>query len=169
VPRNEEEHGKNSARKGTNEHRILNAKPVSPEFLAAAIREPTVKFYLSSAILATTVSMAAVAAIFPSVASNPVDPATTTHSGNLATTYRKFVKASVKFGTSELQGIAIVRDNHGNHGRISYGIRDQEAEKQLLQVCKHHHQRRPSYSSGVGKGANHFHRRRFQAEIRDSQ
>jgi hypothetical protein len=95
VPRNEEEHGKNSAREGTNEHRILNAKPVSPEFLAAAIREPTVKFCPSSAIPATTVSVAAVAAIFPLVASNPVNPATTTHLGNLATTSRKFVKASV--------------------------------------------------------------------------
>jgi hypothetical protein len=42
VPRNEEEHGKNSAREDANEHRILNAKPVSPEFLAAAIRELTI-------------------------------------------------------------------------------------------------------------------------------
>jgi hypothetical protein len=54
--------------------------------------------------------MAAVAAIFPLVASDPVNPATTTHSGNLATASRKFVKTSVRFGTSELQGIAIVRD-----------------------------------------------------------
>jgi hypothetical protein len=140
VPRNKEEYGKNSAREGTNEHRILNARPVSPEFLATSIREPTVKFCPSSAIPATTVSVAAVAAIFPSVAGNPVNPATTTHSGNLATTSRKFVKASVKFGTSELQGSAIVRDYHANHGRISYGIRDQEAEKQLLQVCEHYYQ-----------------------------
>jgi hypothetical protein len=140
VPRNKEEHGKNSAREGTNEHHILNAKPVSSEFLAAAIRESTVEFGLSSAIPATTVNMAAVAAIFSSVASDPVNPATTTHSGNLATTSRKFVKTSVKFGTSELQGIAIVRDYHANHGRICYGIRDQETEKQLFQVRKHHYQ-----------------------------
>jgi hypothetical protein len=140
VPRNEEEHGKNSARESTNEHRILNAKPVSPEFLAAAIHEPTVKFCPSSAIPATTVSVADVAAIFPSVASNPSNPATATHSGNLAATSRKFVKASVKLGTSELQSIAIVRDYHANHGRVSHGIRDQEAKKQLLQVCEHHHQ-----------------------------
>jgi hypothetical protein len=65
VPRNEEEHRKNSARKGTNEHRILNAKPVSPEFLAAAIHEHTVKLYPSSAIPATAVSVVAVATIFP--------------------------------------------------------------------------------------------------------
>jgi hypothetical protein len=140
MPRNEKEHGENSAREGTNEHRILNAKPISPEFPAAVIHELAVKFCSSSAIPTTTVSVAAVAAIFPSVASNPVNPATTTHSGNLATTPRKFVKALVKFGTSELQSIAIVRDYHANHGRISHGIRDQEAEKQLLQVCKHHHQ-----------------------------
>jgi hypothetical protein len=140
VPRNKEEHGKNSAGEGTNEHRILNARSVSSEFLAAAIRESTVEFCLSSAIPATTVSMAAVAAIFPSIASDPVNPATTTHSGNLATTSRKFVKTSVRFGTSELQGIAIVRDYHANHGRICYGIRNQEAEKQLLQICEHYHQ-----------------------------
>jgi hypothetical protein len=60
VSRNEEEHGKNSARESTNEHLILNAKPVSPEILAAAIREPTVKFCPSSAIPATTVNVAAI-------------------------------------------------------------------------------------------------------------
>jgi hypothetical protein len=140
MSRNKEEHGKNPTREGTNEHRILNARPVSSEFLAAAIRESTVEFCLSSAIPATTVSMAAVAAIFPSVASDPVNPATTTHSGNLATTSRKFVKTPVRFGTSELQGIAIVRDYHANHGRICYGIRNQEAEKQLLQICERYHQ-----------------------------
>jgi hypothetical protein len=140
VPRNKEEHGKNPTRESTNEHCILNAKPVSSELLATAVREPTVKFCLSSAISTTTASMAAVAAIFPSLASDPVNPATTTHSRNLATTPRKFVKTSVKFGTSELQGIAIVRDYHANHGRICYGIRNKEAEKQLLQICEHHHQ-----------------------------
>jgi hypothetical protein len=122
VPRNKEEHGKNSARESTNEHCILNAKPVSSELLATAVREPAVKFCLSSAISTTTASMAAVAAIFPSLASDPVNPAATTHSRNLATTARKFVKTSVKFGTSELQGIAIVRDYHANHGWICYGI-----------------------------------------------
>jgi hypothetical protein len=140
VHRNEEEHGKNSERESTNEHRILNAKPVSPEFLAAAILEPAVKFYPSSAIPATTVSVAAVAAIFSSVARNSSNPATATHSANLAVTSRKFVKASVKLGTSELQSIAIVQDYHANHGRVSHGIRDQEAKKQLLQVCEHYHQ-----------------------------
>jgi hypothetical protein len=132
VPRNEEEHGKNSAIEDANEHRILNAKPVSPEFLAAAIRELTIKFCPSSAIPATAVSVATIAVIFPSIASNPVNPAATTHSGNIATTSRKFVKASVKSRTSELQSISIIRDYHANHGRVSYGIRDQEAKKQLL-------------------------------------
>jgi hypothetical protein len=140
VPRNKEEHGKNSARESTNEYCILNAGPVSSELLATAIRESTVEFCLSSTISTTTVSMAAVAAIFPSVASDSVNPATTTHSGNLATASRKFVKTSVEFGTSKLQGIAIVRDYHANHGRIRYGIQNQEAEKQLLQICEHHHQ-----------------------------
>jgi hypothetical protein len=102
VPRNKEEHGKNSARESTNEHCILHAKPVSSEFLAAAIRESTIEFRLSSAISTATISMAAIAAILPSVASDTVNPATTTHSGNLATAPRKFVNASVKFGTLEL-------------------------------------------------------------------
>jgi hypothetical protein len=132
VPRNEEKHGKNSARKSANEHRILNAKSISPEFLAAAIREFTTKFSPSSTILTTTVIVAAIAVIFPSVTGNPVNPATTTDSGDFATTSRKFVKASVKCRTSELQSIAIFRDYHANHKRVSYGIRDQEAKKQLL-------------------------------------
>jgi hypothetical protein len=122
VPKNEEEHGKNSARESTNEHRILNAKPVSPEFLAAAIREPTVKFCPSSAIPATTVNVAAVAAFLSSVTSDPGNPATATHSGNPAATSRKFVKASVRFGTSELQSIAIVRNYHANHVRVSLSV-----------------------------------------------
>jgi hypothetical protein len=140
VPRNKEEYGKNPTRESTDEHCILHAKPVSSELLVAAIREPATEFRLSSAVSTTTTSMAAVAAILPPVASDTVNPTTTTHSGNLATAPRKFVKASVKFGTSELQGTAIVRDYHANHGRIRYGIRDQEAEKQLLQICEHHHQ-----------------------------
>jgi hypothetical protein len=122
LPRNEEKHGKNSARKSTNEHRILNAKPISPEFLAAAIRELTTKFSPNSAILAITVIVAAIAAIFPSIAGNPLNPATTTDSRNFATTSRKFVKASVKCKTSELQSIAVLQDYHANHGRVSHEV-----------------------------------------------
>jgi hypothetical protein len=124
LPRDEEKHGKNSARKSANEHRILDAKPISPEFLAAAISELTTKFSPSSAILAVTVIVAAIAAIFPSVAGNPVNPATSTNSGNFATTSRKFVKASVKCRISELQSIAVFRDYHANHERVSHGVRD---------------------------------------------
>jgi hypothetical protein len=105
VPRNKEEHGKNSAREGTNEHCILNARPVLSELLAAVIRESTIEFCLSSAISTTTVSMAAVAAIFPSVASDPVNPATTTHSGNLATASKKFIKTSVRLGPQNCKAL----------------------------------------------------------------
>jgi hypothetical protein len=140
VPRNKEKHGKNSARKSTDEHRILNAKPISPEFLAAAIRELSIKFSPSSAVLTTTVIVATIAAVFSPVTGNPVNPAATTDSRNLATTPRKFVKASVKCKTSEFQSIAVFRDYHADHRRVSHGIRDQEAKKQLLQVCEHHHQ-----------------------------
>jgi hypothetical protein len=140
VPRDKEEHGENPTRESTDEHCILHAKPVSAELLATAVREPTVKLCTSSAISTTTASMAAVAAIFPSLASDSVNPATAAHSRNLTTTPRKFVKTSIKFGTPELQSIAIVRNYHANHRRICYGIRNKEAEKQLLQICQHHHQ-----------------------------
>jgi hypothetical protein len=124
VPRNKEKHGKNPARKSANEHRILNAKPISPEFLAAAIRELLVKFSPSSAVLTTTVIVATIAAVFSPVTGNPINSVTTTNSGNLTTTPRKFVKASVKYRTSEFQSIAVFRDYHANHRRVSHGVRD---------------------------------------------
>jgi hypothetical protein len=62
---------------------------------------------------------------FSSVTSDPGNPATATHLGNPVATARKFVKASVKFWTSKLQSLAIVRNYHANHGRVSHGIRDQ--------------------------------------------
>jgi hypothetical protein len=100
VPRNKEKHGKNSARKNADEHRILNANPISPELPAAAIRELSIKFSPSSAVLTSTVIMATITAVFSPVTGNPVNTATTTDSGNLATTPRKFVKAPVKCRTS---------------------------------------------------------------------
>jgi hypothetical protein len=124
VPRNKEKHGKNSARKSADEHRNFNAKPVSPEFLAAAIRELSVKFSPSSAVLTTTIFVATIAAVFSPVTGNPVNPAATTNSGNLATTPGKFVKASVKRRNSELQSIAVFRDYHANNRRVSHGVRD---------------------------------------------
>jgi hypothetical protein len=64
VPRNQEKHGKNPTRKGVNEHRILNAKPVSPELLAAAIHELSIKFSPNSAVFTTTIIMATISAVF---------------------------------------------------------------------------------------------------------
>jgi hypothetical protein len=122
VPRDKEEHGTNPTRKGTDEHRILDANPVSAELLAAAVRKSAVKLCTSSAISTIAISMAAFTTILPSVASDTVDPAAAAHSGNLATASRKLIKASVKFGTSELQSIAIVRDYHANHRWICHGI-----------------------------------------------
>jgi hypothetical protein len=106
VPRNKEEHGTNPTRESTDEHCILDANPVLAELLATAVRESTAKLCTSSAISTITISMAAITAILPSVPSDIVDPAATAHSGNLATASRKLIKASVKFGTSELQSIA---------------------------------------------------------------
>jgi hypothetical protein len=66
VTINQEKHGKNPTRKSADEHRILNAKPVSPEFLAAAIYELSIKFSPSSAVLTTTIIVATIATVFPS-------------------------------------------------------------------------------------------------------
>jgi hypothetical protein len=127
VPRNHEKHGENPAKKNADEDRILNAKPVSPEFLAVAIHELSIKFSPNSAVLTTTITaiiMATIATVFSQFTGNPINPATTTNSGNLATTPRKFVKASVKCRTSEFQSIAVFQDYHANHRRVSHGVRD---------------------------------------------
>jgi hypothetical protein len=86
VPRNQEEHRKNSARESFDEHRILNAEPTTPEFLAATIHELSTKSSRNATISTTTTIMTTLSAIFPLVAGNSVNPATTANSRNLATT-----------------------------------------------------------------------------------
>jgi hypothetical protein len=86
VPRNQEEHRKNSARESFDEHRILNAEPTLPEFLPATIHELSTKSSRNAAISTTTTIMATLSAIFSLVAGNSVNPATTANSRNLATT-----------------------------------------------------------------------------------
>jgi hypothetical protein len=140
VPRNQEKYRKNSAREGNDEHRLLNAKPTSPELLADTFHELSTKSSRNAAILATTTILATFSAVLPSVAGNSVNPRTAANSRNIATTTRQFVKFRIKFKTSELESLAIFRDNHANHRRVSHGIRNQEPKKQLLQVCEHHHQ-----------------------------
>jgi hypothetical protein len=61
---------------------------------------------------------------FSPVTGNPINPATTANLGNLTTTTRQFVKTSIKFRTSELEGIAVFRDYHANFRRVSHGVRD---------------------------------------------
>jgi hypothetical protein len=140
VPKNEEEHGKNSAREGANEHHILNAKPISPEFLAAAIRELTVKFCPSSAIPVPQSAWQPSHQFFPQSQAIQSIQQPQPIREILPPPPESSSRPQSSSGTSELQSIAIVRDYHANHRRVSYGIRDQEAKKQLLQVCKHHHQ-----------------------------
>jgi hypothetical protein len=43
---------------------------------------------------------------------------------NFATTTRQFVKARIKFKTSELESLVIFRDHHANFRRVSHGIRN---------------------------------------------
>jgi hypothetical protein len=86
VPRNQEEHRKNSARESFDEHRILNAKPTLPEFLTATVHEFSTKSSRNATISATTTIMTTLSTIFLAVAGNTVNPATTTNSTNLATT-----------------------------------------------------------------------------------
>jgi uncharacterized membrane protein YoaK (UPF0700 family) len=124
VPRNQEKHGKNPARKSVNEHRILNAKSVSPELLAVAIHELSTKSSPNSVVFTTTIIMATISAVFSPITGNPINPATTANSGNLTTTTRQFVKTPIKFRTLELKGIVIFRDYHANFSRVSHGVRD---------------------------------------------
>jgi hypothetical protein len=122
VPRNQEEHHENSARKSYDEHRILNAEPDSPEFLAATVHELSTKSSCDAAISATTTIMATLSVVLPPVAGNSVNPATAGNSRNFATTTLQFVKARIKFKISELKSLAIFWDNHANFGRVSHGI-----------------------------------------------
>jgi hypothetical protein len=124
VPRNQEEHRENPARESYVEHRILNAEPASLEFLAATVHELSTKSSCNAEISATTTTMATLSAVLPSVASNSVNPATAADSRNFATTTRQFVKARIKFKTSELKILAILWDNHANFRRVSHGIRN---------------------------------------------
>jgi hypothetical protein len=124
MPRNQEEHGMNLARESVDEHRVLNAKSISPELLAATFHELSTKSSRNVAIFTTTIIMATISAIFPSVAGNPNNPATTTNSGNLTTTTRQFVKTTIKLRTPELESIAILRENHANFRRVCFGIRN---------------------------------------------
>jgi hypothetical protein len=103
--RNQEEHGKNPARESVDEHRVLNAKSVSPELLAATIHKLSTKSSHNAAVSTTTIIMATISAIFPSVAGNPIDSTTTANSGNLTTTTRKFVKTTIKFKTQNLKAL----------------------------------------------------------------
>jgi hypothetical protein len=73
VPRFEEEHHENSARKSYDEHRILNAEPDSPEFLVATIHELSTRPSRLAAISTATTIMATLSAVFSSVASNSVN------------------------------------------------------------------------------------------------
>jgi hypothetical protein len=125
MPRNQEEHGKNPARESIDEHHVLNAKSISPELLAATFHELSTKSSRNTTIFTTTIIMATISVFFPSVAGNPISPATTANSGNLTTTTtRQFVKTTIKFRTLELESIAILRDNHANLRRVSFGVRN---------------------------------------------
>jgi hypothetical protein len=124
VPRNQEKHRENSARKSYDEHRILNVEQDSPEFLAAIVNEPSTKFSCDATISVTTTIVATLSTVLPPVAGNSVNPATATNSRNFATTTRQLVKARIKFKNSELKSLAIFRGNHANFGRVSHGIRN---------------------------------------------
>jgi hypothetical protein len=65
VSRNQEEHRENSARKSYDEHRILNAEPDSPEFLAAKIHELSTRSGRLAAISTATTIMATLSVVFP--------------------------------------------------------------------------------------------------------
>jgi hypothetical protein len=86
VPRNQKEHCQDSAREGNDEHRLLNAKPTSPELLAATFHEFSAKSSYNAAISATTTILATFSAVLPSVAGHSFKPATAANLRNIATT-----------------------------------------------------------------------------------
>jgi hypothetical protein len=122
VPRNQEEYRQNSAREGNDEHRLLNAEPTSPELMATTLHELSTKSSCNAAISATTTIMATFSAVLPTVAGNSVNLATAANPRNIATTTWQFVKTRTKFETSKLESLAIFRNNHANHRRVSHGI-----------------------------------------------
>jgi hypothetical protein len=63
VPRNQEEHRKNSARESFDKHRILNAESISPELLAATIHELSAKSSRNAAISTTTIITATISQV----------------------------------------------------------------------------------------------------------
>jgi hypothetical protein len=86
VPRNQEYYYQDSARKGNDEHRLLNAEPTSPELLATTPQEFSTKSSCNAAISAITTILATFSAVLPSVAGNSVNPATAAYPRNIATT-----------------------------------------------------------------------------------
>jgi hypothetical protein len=99
VPRNQEKYRQNSAREGNDEHRLLNAEPTSPKFLATTLHELSTKSSCNAAISATTTILATFSAVLPAIAGNSVNPATAANPRNIATTTRQFVKTRIKFKT----------------------------------------------------------------------
>jgi Mg/Co/Ni transporter MgtE len=122
VPGNQEEYSKNSTRESNDEYRLLNVEPTSPELLATTIHEFSTKSSHNAAISATATILTTFSAVLPSVAGNSVNSAAATNPRNIATTTWQFIKTIIKFKTSELESLAIFRNNHAHHRRISYGI-----------------------------------------------
>jgi hypothetical protein len=65
VPKNKEEYCQNSAKKGNDEYRLLNAEPTSPELLATTVYEFSTKSSHNAAISATTTILATFSAVLP--------------------------------------------------------------------------------------------------------
>jgi hypothetical protein len=139
MPRNQDEYCQNPTREGNDEYRLLNAKPTSPKFLAAVVREFSTKSNPNAAVSAITAILATFSAVPPSVTSNSVNSAAATNPRNIATTTRQFIKTRIKFKTSEPKSLAIFQNNHAHHRRISHGTQDEKAEKQLFQIREHNY------------------------------
>jgi hypothetical protein len=86
MPRNQEEHRKNSAREGNDEHRLLNAEPTSPELLATKLHEFSTESSYNTAISAIATILTTFSAVLSSIAGNLVNPAAPANPRNIATT-----------------------------------------------------------------------------------
>jgi hypothetical protein len=136
--RNQEEHGKNPARESVDEHRVLNAKSVSPELLAATIHELSTKSSHNAAVSTTQSSWQ------PSQQfslSRRQSNRFNNHSqfGKSYHHHPKVRQDQNQVKDPKLESLAVFRDHYANFRRICHGVRNQEAKKQIFQVCAHHH------------------------------
>jgi hypothetical protein len=140
VPRNQEKYRENSARGNHDDLCFHSAESIPPKLLATIAHGSSAKHNSGSTTSTSAIILATFAIVLSSVSGNSDYSANTTNSRNFATTTRKFIKARIEFKKPQSESISFFRNYHAHHGRLSHGVRNQEAEKQLFQVYEHSYQ-----------------------------